>query len=1043
MKFKHQFFKKLPFSTFMLLFSVLCVTEYGKCQQPIWANSFATVNSGGSILAVDADNNGNSVMVGSFTNTIDFDPGSGVANKTSVSSNSTFENAYIAKYDANGNFQWVNQIENRSVANAVDVDKNGNVYVVGQLMEGSGTSYDMDPGPGQAILTTTSGTVGFVVKYDSNGNYVWAFLLNGSISTPIEAIKVNNSELAIVGYDSGTVDFDPGGGVMNLTPKGKDNQRDVFFAKYDLNGSLIWAKDISNGYGAQCTGRALDMNSAGDIIVKGFYRDSIYFDPASVTPDLIVPPGENHLCLAKYNANGNLIWFGDIGTIPDPSGTSETVAMDDAGYVYLGGYITDTNDFDPGTGIQNFIPNGGTAAFVAKYDLSGNYLWAFKFGDAGGAQAYAIELDTCDHFYISGGIDGTADLDPMGKGHQVTVNNGYFVAKYSLDGNFVWAQHQDGGTTADDSWSTGLAVSSPQNIIVGLHYRGTPDIDKTAATLTLDPFISNIYFDLALAMLEPLPPDVPTILAPAAVCSGGPSTLTITAGELNSATDWYWYEGSCGGMFVGQGKSITVNPTSATTYFVRGEGKCIPPGSCGQVTITPGPPGAIADFSFTTNCSGEVTFQDESTGPVTIHTWDFGDMLGTSTNQNPTYTYSQADTYDVKLLVETADGCKDSITKTVLLFSDQTVFDTITICPSELPYSIHGIDRSMAGTYDNTITVNGCDSTSSVTLEVNDAIENEVTINGCDSIQVDGQWYTNDIELRDTIFGGSHTGCDSVIIQQIKITNAIENLLTFSGCNSVQVDGQFYTNDTTLRDTLFGGSFTGCDSIVIKQIQISNNIIENQLTFSGCDSVQIDGQWYTNNIELRDTVFGGSHTGCDSVVIKQIQISKSPNLIITADNDTVVLGNQTTLQVSGADSYLWDNGASTDQIVVTPNSNTTYCVTGTTAGSCNASLCISIAVEELVCEANTVFIPTGISPNNDGKNDELCVFGAECLRDEVVFEIYDRWGNQVFYSEDKNACWDGTYNGKELDNAVFIFRFNGELLNGELIQLAGNTTILK
>ncbi|SFT87497.1 hypothetical protein SAMN05216474_2827, partial [Lishizhenia tianjinensis] len=82
-------------------------------------------------------------------------------------------------------------------------------------------------------------------------------------------------------------------------------------------------------------------------------------------------------------------------------------------------------------------------------------------------------------------------------------------------------------------------------------------------------------------------PDVPTVTAsPTSVCSGAQSTLTIT-GSLNDATQWAVYEGSCGGTLVAttNGSSVIVNPTSATTYYVRGEGGCVTPGSCGSVTV--------------------------------------------------------------------------------------------------------------------------------------------------------------------------------------------------------------------------------------------------------------------------------------------------------------------------------------------------------------------------------------------------------------------------------------------------------------------------
>ena len=81
-------------------------------------------------------------------------------------------------------------------------------------------------------------------------------------------------------------------------------------------------------------------------------------------------------------------------------------------------------------------------------------------------------------------------------------------------------------------------------------------------------------------------PDIPTITADASICSGDNITLEVISGDLNDATAWHWYSGSCGGTTAGTGTSINVLPAATTTYYVRGEGGCVTPGSCAQVTVT-------------------------------------------------------------------------------------------------------------------------------------------------------------------------------------------------------------------------------------------------------------------------------------------------------------------------------------------------------------------------------------------------------------------------------------------------------------------------
>lgn len=79
-------------------------------------------------------------------------------------------------------------------------------------------------------------------------------------------------------------------------------------------------------------------------------------------------------------------------------------------------------------------------------------------------------------------------------------------------------------------------------------------------------------------------PDVPTLAGTTSFCAGSSTTLSVASGNLNDATAWQWYSGSCGGTSVGSGTSINV--TTPGTYFVRGEGGCVTGGTCQTITVT-------------------------------------------------------------------------------------------------------------------------------------------------------------------------------------------------------------------------------------------------------------------------------------------------------------------------------------------------------------------------------------------------------------------------------------------------------------------------
>ncbi len=80
-------------------------------------------------------------------------------------------------------------------------------------------------------------------------------------------------------------------------------------------------------------------------------------------------------------------------------------------------------------------------------------------------------------------------------------------------------------------------------------------------------------------------PDIPTLIAGSTVCPNTATTLSVGAANLNDATSWEWYTGTCGGTSAGSGANLVVNPAISTTYYVRGEGGCAVPGVCASVTV--------------------------------------------------------------------------------------------------------------------------------------------------------------------------------------------------------------------------------------------------------------------------------------------------------------------------------------------------------------------------------------------------------------------------------------------------------------------------
>ncbi|MCB0402596.1 MAG: PKD domain-containing protein [Flavobacteriales bacterium] len=219
----------------------------------------------------------------------------------------------------------------------------------------------------------------------------------------------------------------------------------------------------------------------------------------------------------------------------------------------------------------------------------------------------------------------------------VTLNNG---STYSEDVD-VYIDYNDDGTfsagekvmsaTLPAGTGTGTfnqVVTIPTSPTTGkmLRMRAYVDANGTGAVCS-NTFVGDIEdYGVYIATVSTCnDPDVPTISGTTTICNGNSTTLSIATGNLNDATDWQWYTSSCGGTSAGNGTSINVSPTTTTTYYVRGEGGCVSPGSCAQVTVTvndvPGNAGSITGSTSVCENATGVTYSISSVSGATNYTW--------------------------------------------------------------------------------------------------------------------------------------------------------------------------------------------------------------------------------------------------------------------------------------------------------------------------------------------------------------------------------------------------------------------------------------
>ena len=102
--------------------------------------------------------------------------------------------------------------------------------------------------------------------------------------------------------------------------------------------------------------------------------------------------------------------------------------------------------------------------------------------------------------------------------------------------------------------------------------------------------------------------------------------------------------------------------------------------------------------------------------------------------------------------------------------------------------------------------------------------------------------------------------------------------------------------------------------------------------------------------------------------------------------------------------------------------------------------CVTI---EVVTPCGDLAVPTAFSPNGDGYNDKFSLQGWNSCITEFSFMIFDRWGEKVFEATDGNQLWDGSFKGKAMDPAVFVYYLNATLNSGEKVTKKGNISLIK
>ncbi|NBB20587.1 hypothetical protein GVN20_14570 [Runella sp. CRIBMP] len=394
-------------------------------------NIAALSNAEGIGQGIAVDNAGNLYVTGNYS-------GTSVFGNISITSVGNTNDVFIAKYNRNGQVQWVKSAGGMGTewGQEIAVDASGNVYITGHYT---------DTIAFENITFTSAGNSDlFIAKYNTNGIIQWVRSAGGPNNDWGNSIALDAAGNAyITGHFQGTATF--GTTTVTSTPLPFD---DILIAKYTTDGNFQWVKSAGGTSGD--FGFDIAADSGGNVYVTGTYSGTAFFDGTPLTSE-----GTNDVFLAKYNTNGGKEWVRSAGGSSIERG--QAVAVDGNGNVYISGTFTETARFE-----NKYATSSGVFdIFIAKYTSNGSIQWLRSAGGTNYESCEDIKVDTDGNVYLTGAFHTSAMF-----GGTTLFSIGYddlYAVKYNTNGDFQWVRSA-GGLIKD--YGQGIAIDTSGNIFV-------------------------------------------------------------------------------------------------------------------------------------------------------------------------------------------------------------------------------------------------------------------------------------------------------------------------------------------------------------------------------------------------------------------------------------------------------------------------------------------------------------------------------------------------------------------------------------------------
>lgn len=498
-------------------------------------------------------------------------------------------------------------------------------------------------------------------------------------------------------------------------------------------------------------------------------------------------------------------------------------------------------------------------------------------------------------------------------------------------------------------------------------------------------------------------------------------------------------------------------------------------------------PGFVPGFTVTGSCYfNNYQFKDATTtkhGVVNSWKWNFGDtstLADTASTKDAVWKYPAPTTASVRLIVTNSKGCIDTITKSVVIadkpslnlaFKD-TLICSIDSVPLKANINSGTISWTVSNAANRSRIINP--NTASPIVFPKDTTQYYVTVNdnGCsnkDTVTV------NVLQFITVRAGVDTTICLTDTVQLKPISYALSYKWTASTGETVKptknplvrplTRTKYYVTANLgycqARDSVnvyvapYPQAAVGPDTAICfnTRFQLSGRYIGSAFRWSPTNNMYNANSLNPIVAPTRTTSYVLTATdtlGCNKPVSATIVVTVVPPVILKAGRDTLVLPAQP-LQLNaiatGNVSFSWNpatglnNTTIANPIAIYDNQTDSvkYTVRATTAGGCFAEDNFTVRI---VKTGPNIFVPSGFTPNKDGKNDILkpITVGISTLN---YFAVYNRYGELIYKTTQLGQGWDGWYNGVLQPPGTYVFQTEGVDYLGNKVYRKGTVVLIR